>query len=482
MSLMLKLILYGGSSLRGASRVFEVVVSYFNLPYKVPSWYTCRLWLLRLGYYKLNRLKEKGSDWVLFIDHTVQLDETKCLLMLGMRLRDLPPKGQPIQHKDLEPIELFPVTKSNGEVVYEQLESAVKKIGIPRAIISDHGSDLKTGVERFIQTHPETISLYDIKHKTAVILKRELNKDENWEAFTKKASQTQNSIRQTNMYAFSPPTQKSKARYMNLVPLVEWGVRSLFYLQADDLKFPSGVTREKLQDKLGWVIDFKDSLARWDTLMMSITTVESFVRDNGLEHGSLLALKREVSSLPTNEQTRRIQSELLSFVEQESMKAMPNERLPGSTESLESTFGKLKTIQGQQNKSGFTGFILSVAAIVAPNTISVIYNAMKTTKTSDPIKWSNENLGSSTQSKRKALSDQFKKQNIKSEQAPTTSEQNKTPTSQKKTSSDTQQEITKVTKTKKIMRYFSNEYFVVKYQRFLRKYKEVKPDQFRLTG
>ena len=46
----------------------------------------------------------------------------------------------------MEPIELEPVTVSDKEVVYRQLEANVAKTGVPRAIIADHGGDLAGGV------------------------------------------------------------------------------------------------------------------------------------------------------------------------------------------------------------------------------------------------------------------------------------------------------------------------------------------------
>ena len=502
---MLRLVLQAGCSLRGSSRAFEVLVSYLNLPYTVPSASSCRLWLLRLGYYKLTRPKEKAEDWILFIDHTNQLDEVKCLLILGLRLSKLPPKGQAITLEDLEPIELFPVSQSNGEIVYQQLERAVEKIGIPRALISDHGSDLKSGVEKFIAVHPETISLYDIKHKTAALLKRELKQDERWEAFTKKAAQTQNSLRQTPLFPLVPPTQKTKARYMNLKPLVQWGVQSLFYLEATaknkpplslrqeaqtgvnpetPFELPPGITSEKLQEKLEWVQEFKASILQWDTMLQSIICAESCVRNQGLEHGSLLELKRQLAPLPTNEQTSRVQQELLKFVEQESMKALPQERLPGSTESLESTFGKLKALQGIHNKNGFTTFILAAAAIVAPSTPSVIYEAMSHTQATDPGAWGQKNLGKSAHAKRKMLADQYRKHSEIAEplHAPSTQEAILTP--QKQIISNPR-ENTPILKTQKTGKIYS---FILKVKNSLNikmdslNYKAVKTDQLRDTG
>ena len=63
----------------------------------------------------------------------------------------------------MEPIELEPVTVSDKEVVYRQLEANVAKTGVPRAIIDDHGGDLAGGVELFCQAHPETID--DLRHQ-----------------------------------------------------------------------------------------------------------------------------------------------------------------------------------------------------------------------------------------------------------------------------------------------------------------------------
>jgi hypothetical protein len=88
-----------------------------------------------------------------------------------------------VRHEELEPIMLHPVKESNGEVVYKQLEEAVEKTGIPREIVGDEGSDLKAGIRRFCAKHKKTDFIYDIKHKVAVVLKRELSEDEDWKRF-----------------------------------------------------------------------------------------------------------------------------------------------------------------------------------------------------------------------------------------------------------------------------------------------------------
>ena len=214
------LVLSDAVSLRGASRATETMKSSLRLPLAVPVWHTGRLWLMRLGYYKLTRPKEQADDWAWIADHTVQIGAEKCLVILGIRLRSLPSVGQCLSHRDVEPIVLLPVDKSNRDVVYRQLEATVGKTGTPRLIVGDHGSDLKAGVERFCQEHPETCFIYDIKHKTAAVLKRELACDEAWLEFTRLAAQTKSRVQQTSLASLAPPNQRTKARYMNVDVLV----------------------------------------------------------------------------------------------------------------------------------------------------------------------------------------------------------------------------------------------------------------------
>jgi len=227
--LFITLVLSAAASLRGASRTLETVLSLFGPALPCPSWYTGRLWLLRIGYYKLTRPKPKASDWVWILDHTVQIGVEKCLLILGVRLSALSRTDLVLGHEDIEPIALFPVRNSNGEVVFQQLEQTIAKTGLPREVLADQGSDLKAGIERFCHQHPQTCSIYDIKHKSAALLKRILQHDAHWQAFTQQAAQSKSQIQQTALAFLAPPNQRTKARYMNLEILGSLGFPVALY-------------------------------------------------------------------------------------------------------------------------------------------------------------------------------------------------------------------------------------------------------------
>jgi len=401
-ALFLSLVLSAAVSLRGASRAIEVVGAALHAPFPCPSWFAGRLWLLRLGYYKLTRPKVHADDWVWIVDHTVQVGDDKCLVILGLRLGDLPPADRCLSHEEVEPIELVAVKQSNGEVVYQQLEQAVAKTGVPREIISDHGTDLNAGIEKFCQQHPQTSAIYDIKHKTAAVLKRELEPDADWRTFTQLANQTRPRVQQTALAALVPPNQKTKARYMNVEVLVAWGQKMLTFLDAAQPSREPTFDRELVQEKLGWATGFRSQLQDWGELFAVIAVTESFVRHHGLYREVHLELEKQLLPLPAQtERTQRVRRELVAFVAEQEAKVHPDERLLGSSEVIESVLGKMKRLEQDQSKSGFTGLLLGLGAMVSTTTTAVIQKALETVPTKQVWAWCQKALGQTVQAKRR---------------------------------------------------------------------------------
>ncbi len=374
-----------------------------HLPLACPSWFAGRLWLLRLGYYKLTRPKAQADNWVWIVDHTVQLGQEKCLVILGIRLCDLPPVGQCLGHETVEPIELVPVKHSNGTVVYQQLEQAITKTGVPREIISDHGSDLNAGIEQFCQHHPQTSAVYDVKHKLAAILKRELDVDADWCRFTQLANQSKQRVQQTALAALAPPHQKTQARYLNVEVLVVWGHRLLTWFDQPLTAREGTFDPALVQEKLGWVMDFRSPLAEWGELFEMIAVTENFVRHQGLSVEAPVELEKRLRPLGRTERTGRVRDELVAFVTAQAAQAHPHERLLGSSEVIESVLGKMKRLEQDQAKNGFTGLILSLSALVATSTTAVIEKALETVSTKQVRDWCHKTLGQSVQSKRRKV-------------------------------------------------------------------------------
>jgi len=399
----LGLVLSAAASLRGAGRAIETSASVLGLSLGCPAWSTGRLWLLRLGYYKLVRPKVQADDWVWIVDYTVQWGQEKCLVILGVRLCDLPPAGRCLSHAEVEPLELVPVRQSNGQVVYQQLTNAVAKTGVPRDIISDHGTDLNAGISLFCAQHPETSPIYDIKHKTAAVLKHELEHDADWLRFSAAVNQTTRRVQQTALAALAPPHPKTKARYLNLAELVRWGQTMLALLDQPQSQWPCAFEPALVQAKLGWLQDFRSHLAAWAELFELLTSVESFVRQQGLYAGAQQELQTQLYGRAQSPRAQRVCHALLSFVAEEESKARPDERLLGSSEVIESLLGKMKRLEQDQAKNGFTGLILGLSAMVSTTTKDVIQKALETVSTQKVLAWCQATLGQTVQAKRRKV-------------------------------------------------------------------------------
>jgi hypothetical protein len=72
---------------------------------------------------------------------------------------------------------------------------------------------------------------------------------------------------------------------------------------------------------------------------------------------------------------------------------------PQTCNSIES--GKLKGLEDGQSKSGFTGLVLSLGAMVSKPTIETIAEALERCRVKDVWDWCREKLGVSVQSLRK---------------------------------------------------------------------------------
>ena len=406
MLLFVTFVLSSITSLRGAARALETVTSLVPIPLPlVPcSWWAGRLWLLRLGLFKLTRPKTVANDWVWIADHSLQSGPEKCLLILGVRLSSLRAGSCHLRHEDMEPITLCPVRKSNGDVVYEQLEEAVKKTGVPREILSDHGPDLLAGIHQFCQTHPQTCAIYDITHKAAILVKNFLNYDESWNDFCRFATQMKHQVQQTDLAPLAPPAQKTKARYMNVDRLGRWAARVLQALEEDPPVTPTvTLSAHPGVAKVTGLEAFRDDIDVWNAVFEVVEMTEQYVRQHGLCQTCVTAMKARLHAMELLPHVADFGETMLDFVRAESAKARPGERLLGSSEVIESVFGKLKHIEGAQAKQGFTGLVLSASAMVAPTTLGVMRDALEDVSTDDAQTWCRETLGPSVQAQRTAL-------------------------------------------------------------------------------
>lgn len=308
---------------------------------------TIRHWLHRLGCYLLRKPVERRDDWVVFVDHTMELGAARCLLVLGVPLSRWQARGGALAHTDVEVLKVEIVEHSTGAVVHKQLEQLVERIGEPAQIVSDHGGDLAKGIELLRQAHPNVVDTYDVSHKLACLLKAELEPDGRWTEFLRQAGQARALLQQARGGLPRPPVLRTKGRYQNLKGIVSWG-ESLLGLDHPGLAATLGSqrgtspaeARQWFERTGGWVREFTSDLAVWREFLTIIATTQKQVRDDGLHLASGAALESNLK--PRTARGERFAERACEFVKEQGARVPPGRRHVGCSDVIESIFGKYK--------------------------------------------------------------------------------------------------------------------------------------------
>jgi len=393
-----RLVVQAGVALRAVPRVFGI---FFGVPEAatiLPAATSVRWWLQRLGLFSLRESLEVADDWAYLIDHSVQIGTVKVCVILGLRLRDAPFPARALRHDDVQLLAVIPTECSTGEIVEAQLEQAAKRTGPPRQIVSDHGSDVKKGSQLFAQQHPRTATTYDAAHHGAIVLQRRFQADPRWSQFITQLGRVKARIQQTSDAFLLAPSLRAKARYMNLAPLLRWARKILTLLD----RGPSGGNAStRAESRYGWLREFRVALEQWSRWEATLRRSVEFVRTRGLSLGCELEHSACLLALPPDERDEVLAAELSEFVRGQSLAARPGEHLLGSTEVLESVFGKWKTLEHQESLSGITSLILSLGSLVGQWPPSRIKAALKATPVKQVVNWCHEHLPPTVQSQRR---------------------------------------------------------------------------------
>ena len=469
--LAIQLVIEGMTSFRGTQRNFELFSQFFDI--HNPCFTTIRTWVLRLGLYNLKQNSEFRSDWVIIFDHTIESGQTKCLLTLGIPHEQFnkkikkPGDSYSLCHQDVVVLDIDAMTNSNGLSIKQKLDDLTCKIGVPLQIVSDNGSDLKKGVSLYKQQHPEVIHTYDVTHKMASLIKKEINKDERYEEFSKKYSQTANETRQTALSFLNPRSERTKSRYLNIERHIEWGKNILEYEEKNDysllnrnimldsyafdqlrldmdketldklsslknkefldksilkneicLKIGENIFKkheEKIfsvtdmgkryfETKIGWVKEYKDDIEMWSEMLDIINTANKQVKERGLKknsHKDFIRSTKKTLKKSKNLRTEGLVKDIIAYLKDETKNLPKGQTFLGSSDVIESIFGKYKIFSSSGPLKEVGKMILTIPIFTAKITSKIVKLAMETVKIKDVEEWAEHVFGQSDLSKRR---------------------------------------------------------------------------------
>lgn len=121
------MVMVGLSSLRGATRCFQLISEFFKGG--SPCHVVIQNWIMRLGFYKLLKPVEWREDWIYLLDHTIDFEVKKCLVVLGVTLEKFRQNQCKLRHQDMEILAISIHESATAASVEETLETVSATTG-----------------------------------------------------------------------------------------------------------------------------------------------------------------------------------------------------------------------------------------------------------------------------------------------------------------------------------------------------------------
>ena len=391
---------------RPTETALKIVFKFLGILDKVPSWSTIRLWSCRLGVSLLQEPVEAADDWIWLVDHSNQIGQHKILQILGIRASDLPSPGETLPLEKMRVLAVAIKTSWAWNDVREEYQKLARRIGTPRYVITDGAKELWETVDVLQKPGKEVIVLRDFKHFAANVFEKLIGKSERFVSFRQRWGQTRSAVQQTELGCFTPPAQKETARFMNLGPTIRWASMVSYHLSHPQSKARQGITASRMNEKLGWVRDYRADLRCWTRCQQVLQTALRLINRLGLSVGQSQKLKEELERLRVDnswdcETSTSMANQLVAFVHDEESKLAADERTWLSTENLESAFGQFKRLERQHSKGGFTSLASAMPTVLCRWTSDRVRQLLPKVTTKQLNSWVQQELGCTLGAKRK---------------------------------------------------------------------------------
>jgi hypothetical protein len=363
-----------------------------------PAFTTIRQWLLKIGLYKLTPPKHSPHGWFFIIDTSIQMGSQKCVVVLGIKKIDINQNFCPTLD-EAETLVVQPLNNCPGEVINDLLEEAVAVTGMaPLAVISDEASENIRGIRLFCHNHPETIHLFDISHQINNLLKKTLALDNVWVLFKTNITTSMQSLKLSSIAFLTPPRQRIKDRMHNAFSQVEWGLRALRYIDSE-----ANAIKPEERNKLDWLKNYRFALPKYKYLRDLCKEALALVHEQGYYQGITNDyIKRTESLCRINAGNYGFRNKILEILQLTENKISNAVHYLGSSEIIESLFGKFKRLEGDHASSGLTTLVLAIPALTGTLDETTVKEALGTISNVDMKKWINNKMGQTYLAKRRS--------------------------------------------------------------------------------
>jgi len=174
-------------------------------------------------------------------------------------------------------------------------------------------------------------------------------------------------------------------------------IESVIYPAADE-------GRRRFEQKLGWVAEYEKDLVVYAQMNQLVTIVEKQVKNNGLNQTSYQTFENNIADISLSSRSQLLAKEISNYLREEGQQVHTGLTFLGTSDIIESVFGKYKYLSSESPISDVGKMILTIPVFTNELTCELIKTAMESVKALDVDKWADELLGKSSLSKQRMLS------------------------------------------------------------------------------
>ena len=331
--------------------MFVILQAYLGIT-KPPSPQTVINWVIRYSLSKIWNYKGNpsisfdgskfinGSIWL--IDTSIALGAGKILTILELKIDHYKNNKRAPSLENINCVAISVAKSWTGESIADFLQQVILITGKPAAYLKDGGLDLKKGARLLNERGFSSLSIDDISHVIANLLKNEYTKHPSYDGFISACGQASKKFKQTILAFFVPPKVSTKARFMNIHRIVRWAEMVLQH--SPQGRVPKDSVVSKFRVYLGKLPKYKQFIKRFLRDTLPLLESQKILKTYGLNFKTYTECKKLLKNIPQSSQVR---IGFIIWMEKQLMVAeslcMGNIGMPICSDNIESLFGLGKT-------------------------------------------------------------------------------------------------------------------------------------------